>query len=89
MDVRQLQAALAHLGLRLPYSLLPGSYPGGVVAVAADAATWAAYAWNPPQYMREGAVCRVGPWQGLRLVLHPRNPGAPRGGLPRAGAADQ
>ena len=76
MDTRALQAALAHLGLRLPYGLLPGSFPGGVVAVAADAAAWAAYAWNPPQYMRAGAVCRIGPWRALRLVPHPRNPSA-------------
>ena len=76
MDVRQLQAALAHLGLSLPYGLIPGSYPGGIVAVAADAAAWGAYAWNPPQYMRAGEVCRIGPWRALRLVPHPRNPSA-------------
>ncbi len=76
MDTRALQAALAQLGLRLPHGLIPGSYPGGIVAVAADAAAWGAYAWNPPQYMRAGEVCRIGPWQGLRLVPHPRNPGA-------------
>ena len=76
MDTRALQAALAHLGLRLPYGLIPGSYPGGVVAVAADAETWDAYAWNPPAYMRQGAVCRIGPWRALRLVPHPREPGA-------------
>ena len=76
MDVRQLQAALGRIGLRLPYGLLPGSCPGGAVEVAADAATWDAYAWNPPQYMRAGAICRIGPWRALRLVPHPRNPGA-------------
>ena len=76
MDVRALQVALAQLGLSLPYGLLPGSYPGGVVAVAADAETWGAYAWNPPAYMRAGAACRIGPWRALRLVPHPRNPSA-------------
>ena len=76
MDTRALQRALGQLGLRLPHGLLPGSYPGGVVEVAADAAAWAAYAWNPPAYMRAGAVCRAGPWQGLRLAPHPREPGA-------------
>lgn len=76
MDVRGLQRALRHLGVRLPHGLIPGSFPGGIVAVAADEAAWAAYAWNPPQYMRAGAVCRVGPWRALRLVPRPRNPGA-------------
>ncbi len=76
MDTRALQAALAHLGLALPYGLLPGSYPGGVVEVAADAETWAAYRWNPPEYMRAGALYRIGPWRALRLVAHTRNPGA-------------
>ena len=76
MDTKALQAALAHLRLRLPYGLLPGSYPGGIVEVAADEAAWDAYTWNPPQYMRTGTVCRIGPWRALRLVPHPRNPGA-------------
>ena len=76
MDARALQAALGHLGLRLPYGLLPGSYPGGLVAVAADAEAWDAYGWNPPQYMRAGAACRIGPWQGLRPVPRPRSASA-------------
>ena len=76
MDTRALQAALAHLGLALPYGLLPGSYPGGVVEVATDEATWQAYRWNPPEYMRAGALYRIGPWRALRLTPHPRNPGA-------------
>ena len=40
MDARMLQAALGHLGLRLPHGLLPGSYPGGLIEVAADEAAW-------------------------------------------------
>ncbi len=75
MDARRLQAALKHLDLALPHGLLPGSYPGGLVEVAADAETWAAYRWNPPEYMRAGALCRIGPWRALRLVPHPRRAG--------------
>ena len=75
MDARRLQAALMHLRLALPHGLLPGSYPGGLVEVAADAETWAAYRWNPPEYMRQGALCRIGPWAALRLVPHPRRAG--------------
>ena len=75
MDARRLQAALKHLRLALPHGLLPGSYPGGVVEVAADAETWAAYRWNPPEYMRAGTLCRIGPWAALRLVPHPRRAG--------------
>lgn len=75
MDTRALQAALAELGIALPYGRLPGSYPGGVIEVATDEASWNAYRWNPPQYGREGALCRIGPWGGLRPAAHPRSPG--------------
>ena len=74
MDVRALQAALRQLGLRLPHGLIPGNCPGGLVDVAADEASWTAYRWNPPEYMRNGAVYRIGPWRGPRRVAHLRTP---------------
>jgi len=74
MDTRQLQAALRQLGLRLPHGMIPGNCPGGLVDVAADEAAWQAYAWNPPQYMRRGALYRIGPWRGPRLVAQARTP---------------
>ena len=75
MDVRGLQRALRHLGLALPYGLLPGNCPGGLVDVAADRAAWEAYRWNPPEYMRRGALYRIGPWRGPRQVPGLRPPG--------------
>ena len=48
--------AVQHLvsttGLKLPYGLLPGTYPGGNRREFSER-EWAGYPWNPPRGMRD------------------------------------
>ena len=56
MNDEQLHAAIYHLieteGLVLPYNVLPGSKPGGIVSgIAKDEANWVAYNWRSPHFL--------------------------------------
>lgn len=54
MTLEEFQAVFHYLvdqgEVVLPYDLMPGSRPGGIVEIATEEA-WNAYGWNPPQYM--------------------------------------
>ena len=58
MNDEQLHAAFYHLiaigQLVLPHNALPGSKPGGLVeGIGENEASWLAYTWNPPQFLRD------------------------------------
>lgn len=48
---RAFDAAREALDVRPPYNFLPGSFPGGHHMVGSTRDNWAAYQWNPPQYL--------------------------------------
>ena len=53
MTPEEFQLAIAKLieeGLRLPFGVFPGSFPGGLRHFATQA-EWEFYLWNPPEYL--------------------------------------
>ena len=47
MDIQRACNYLVSLGFRLPYEVIPGSFPGGVDTEFSEE-TWLEYVWNPP-----------------------------------------
>ena len=47
MDIQHAINYLNSLGLRTPYDVMPGSFPGGVNSDFSED-SWNAYQWNPP-----------------------------------------